>query len=268
MFMPSAPSASAATRLRPSAMPPEATNGIASASAARGSRMKFGTSSSPGCPPHSKPSTLTASQPIFSAFSECRTEVHLWMTLTPCCFSSGIHCSGLRPAVSTIRTPPSTVAWISSAYGGFENVGRNVRFTPIGLSVSSRARRISAASFSCVPCVRPVMMPRPPAFETAAASSARPTKCMPPWMIGCSMPNSSVMRVFMDDRCSGGPWWPTPLLCVSALRRALPRGVQGIVCRNGRSSVPSAVTTRTTPSTERPEANTPLLAARRVQVVS
>src|ERR1700722_10135482 len=41
------------------------------------------------------------------------------------------------------------------------------------------------------------MIPRPPALDTAAASSAKPTKCMPPWMIGCSMPNSSVMRVFM-----------------------------------------------------------------------
>ena len=68
MFMPSAPSASAATRLRPSAMPPEATKGIFSSSAARGSRMKLGTSSSPGWPPHSKPSTLTASQPMASAF--------------------------------------------------------------------------------------------------------------------------------------------------------------------------------------------------------
>jgi hypothetical protein len=26
---------------------------------------------------------LTASQPICSALSECRTEVHLWITLTP-----------------------------------------------------------------------------------------------------------------------------------------------------------------------------------------
>ena len=77
MLMPSAPSASAATSDRPSAIPPEATNGIVSSSAARGSRMKFGMSSSPGCPPHSKPSTLTASQPIDSAFSEWRTEVHL-----------------------------------------------------------------------------------------------------------------------------------------------------------------------------------------------
>jgi hypothetical protein len=69
--------ASAATRLRASAMPPDATNGISSSSATRGSRTMFGISSSPGCPPHSKPSTLTASQPIRSAVSEWRTEVHL-----------------------------------------------------------------------------------------------------------------------------------------------------------------------------------------------
>ena len=110
MFMPAAPIANAATRLRASAMPPEATNGIFNSSAARGSRIMLGTSSSPGWPPHSKPSTLTASQPIRSAFSECRTEVHLWMTLMPADFSGGRYCSGLRPAVSTILTPPSTIA--------------------------------------------------------------------------------------------------------------------------------------------------------------
>ena len=86
MFMPAAPIASAATRLRASAMPPDATNGIFSSSAARGSRIMLGMSSSPGWPPHSKPSTLTASQPICSAFSECRTEVHLWITLMPAAF--------------------------------------------------------------------------------------------------------------------------------------------------------------------------------------
>src|SRR5690242_19550837 len=42
------------------------------------------------------------------------------------------------------------------------------------------------------------MMPRPPASDTAAAISAKPTKCMPPWMIGCSIPNSSVILVFID----------------------------------------------------------------------
>src|SRR5450631_1724836 len=59
MLMPAAPIARAATRLRASAMPPDATNGIFNSSAARGSRIMLGMSSSPGCPPHSKPSTLT-----------------------------------------------------------------------------------------------------------------------------------------------------------------------------------------------------------------
>ena len=64
IFMPSAPNAMAAIKLRPSAMPPEATKGISSSSAALGNNMKFGMSTSPGCPPHSNPSTETASQPI------------------------------------------------------------------------------------------------------------------------------------------------------------------------------------------------------------
>ena len=114
MFMPSAPSASAATRLRPSAMPPEATKGTFNSSAARGSRMKLGTSSSPGWPPHSKPSTLTASQPMRSALSAWRTEVHLWITLMPAALSAGMCSSGLRPAVSTALMPPSTMAWMYS----------------------------------------------------------------------------------------------------------------------------------------------------------
>jgi hypothetical protein len=63
VFIPSAPKASAATRLRASAMPPEATNGIRNPSAAHGNRNIFGISPSSGCPPNSKPSTLAASQP-------------------------------------------------------------------------------------------------------------------------------------------------------------------------------------------------------------
>src|SRR5690606_26885333 len=42
-----------------------------------------------------------------------------------------------------------------------------------------------------------VIMPRPPALATADASSAEPTWCMPPWMVGCSIPKSSVVLVFM-----------------------------------------------------------------------
>ena len=77
IFIPSAPIASDATNERASAMPPDETKGISSSSAALGSKIKFGTSSSPGWPPHSKPSTETASQPIVCALSAWRTEVHL-----------------------------------------------------------------------------------------------------------------------------------------------------------------------------------------------
>ena len=59
-----------------------------------------------------------------------------------------------------------------------------MRETANGWSVIVRQRAISAASASGVGCVSAVSTPRPPAFETAAASSARPTHCMPPWMIG------------------------------------------------------------------------------------
>jgi hypothetical protein len=50
-----------------------------------------------------------------------------------------------------------------------------VRFTPNGLSVISRQRAISRARSSGVFCVSAVITPRPPAFETAAARSAKPT---------------------------------------------------------------------------------------------
>ena len=67
-------------------------------------------SSSPGWPPHSKPSTLTASQPMDCAFSAWRTAVHLWMTLIPASFIAGMNRCGLLPAVSTALTPPSMIA--------------------------------------------------------------------------------------------------------------------------------------------------------------
>ncbi len=45
-----------------------------------------------------------------SAFSEWRTDVHLWMTLMPASRRAGSHFCGLLPAVSTIFTPPSMMA--------------------------------------------------------------------------------------------------------------------------------------------------------------
>ena len=115
MLMPSAPRARAAARPRPSPKPPEAIIGIFTLSAAAGIRIRPGMSSSPGWPAHSKPSMEMASTPIRSADSAWRTEVHLWITLTPAALNSSTCSCGLLPAVSTILTPESMIACRYSA---------------------------------------------------------------------------------------------------------------------------------------------------------
>src|SRR5579859_1213619 len=110
MLMASAPRASAATRLRPSAMPPEAITGTSTASTVAGSSTISPMSSSPGWPAHSKPSMLTTSKPLRTAETEWRTEVHLWMTLTPCSLKRGRWSVGARPAVSAILIPEWMIA--------------------------------------------------------------------------------------------------------------------------------------------------------------
>ena len=67
MLTPSAPSASAATSERPSAMPPEAITGMFTASTVAGSSTISVTSSSPGWPAHSKPSMQITSTPSRAA---------------------------------------------------------------------------------------------------------------------------------------------------------------------------------------------------------
>ena len=64
------------------------------------------------------------------------------------------------------------IACMYSAYGGGLIDGRMVMFTPKGLSVIERQRSISLRRSSGVGCVSAVRMPRPPAFDTAEASSA------------------------------------------------------------------------------------------------
>lgn len=53
--------------------------------------------------------------------------------------------------------------------------GNKVKLTPKGLLVIVRQRRISLRKCSGVGWVKAVKIPRPPAFETAEASSAVPT---------------------------------------------------------------------------------------------
>lgn len=112
--------------------------------------------------------------------------------LMPWSWNIGRCGAGFDPAVSTIFTPSSTITCRYSSYGGGLIDGRIVRFTPNGLSVSSRVLAISRARSAGVGCVSAVMKPKPPALATAATSSARPTHCMPPWAMGCSTPKTSV----------------------------------------------------------------------------
>jgi hypothetical protein len=90
MFMASAPSASAATKPRASAKPPEAITGMSTASTVSGISTSEVTSSSPGWPAHSQPSMLTMSQPIDCALRAKRTAVHLWITSAPPALSRSI----------------------------------------------------------------------------------------------------------------------------------------------------------------------------------
>ena len=96
-----------------------------------------------------------------------------------------------------------------ASYGGGLIVGRIVRLTSKGRTVSCRQRAITAPSASGVGCVSAVRIPSPPALETAAASSAVPTHCMPPCTIGTAMPSLFViwllivsMDVFVQDDSS------------------------------------------------------------------
>ena len=83
--------------------------------AAAGSSTRLGTSSSPGWPAHSKPSMEMASTPRRSAVTPWRTDVHLWITLTPAALNFGRNGLGLLPAVSTILMPEAMMASMYSS---------------------------------------------------------------------------------------------------------------------------------------------------------
>lgn len=62
--------------------------------------------------------------------------------------------------------------------------GSSVMLTANGFLVMVRQRRISSRRAAGVVKMRAVMMPRPPALDTAAARSAVPMCIMPPWTTG------------------------------------------------------------------------------------
>ena len=70
-----------------------------------------------------------------------------------------------------------------------------VILTANGLSVKPFVFLISSRSSLAVGKVSEEIMPRPPALETAATSSARDSQSIAPWIIGYSMPNISLTLV-------------------------------------------------------------------------
>src|SRR6478672_10230956 len=78
-----------------------------------------------------------------------------------------------------------------------------VRLTPNLRSVRPRVRSISRVRSSGEGCVKADRKARHPVCAPAATSSARPTFCMPPSVIGCSTSNRSVNRVLMDALAPG-----------------------------------------------------------------
>mmetsp|Transcript_60797 Transcript_60797/g.181144 ORF Transcript_60797/g.181144 Transcript_60797/m.181144 type:complete len:317 (+) Transcript_60797:141-1091(+) len=209
---PAAPRARAATSCRPVAQPPDARKGMRRDFLARANVTKRPTSASPGKPPESNPIRETMSEPSLScAVSALRTCTHLEMiTLTPLERSRSwiFDISGmLPPHVSTMRMPlPQMTSQKPSGNSGAPRFSpSSVRFTAKGLDVSRRHRAISSWSLSGVLQWRQVSMPRHPALETAAASSAEPVAVMPPQTMGCSMPSISVATVrSMAPRWCGG----------------------------------------------------------------
>jgi len=153
------------------------------------------TSWRPGWPPHSKPTIVTMSAPSFSALTASLTLAHLCMWMAPAPFMSGMYSSGLRPAVSMIRTPSSSAARSISSWLNGLPMGIKVMFTAKGLSVRDLVLRISSFISSMVSKAAAGMIPRPPASATAATISERVTHCMHPQMTGYSIPKSFVTLV-------------------------------------------------------------------------
>ena len=146
----------------------------------------------PICPPLSMPSATTASAPARSIIFAIATLATTGMTFTPAFFHSSMNFPGFPAPVVTACTPSSTTIFATSSALGLSSM----IFTPKGLSVSSLHLRISSRTTSGGAEAAP-MMPKPPAFDTAAASLCSATHAMPPWKMGYSICRSSVIFVLI-----------------------------------------------------------------------
>ncbi|CAB4826143.1 unannotated protein [freshwater metagenome] len=162
---PSAPSANAAAMERPSAMPPAAIIGRPTRLAMRGSSTIDVTSRGFLNPAPSLPSTTSPSTPESTALSAPLSDGTTWKTVSPAAFRVLVCFSGEPAEVVTKRMPSSTIMSMirmscTKAIG---------RFTPNGLSVRSRVRRMSSrtSSIPSEPGTRPIA----PALATAETSA-------------------------------------------------------------------------------------------------
>ena len=190
IWIPSAPSIKAAAMPLPSAIPPAAITGIDTASTTCGTSAMVVVE--PICPPLSMPSATTASAPARSIIFAIATLATTGMTFTPAFFHSSMNFPGFPAPVVTAFTPSSTTIFATSSALGLSSM----IFTPKGLSVSSLHLRISSRTTSGGAEAAP-MMPKPPAFDTAAASLCSATQAIPPWKTGYSICRSSVIFVFI-----------------------------------------------------------------------
>ena len=188
---PSAPKAWTASMASPVAMPPAAIRGRPVAWRTAGMRQRVVVSSRPLCPPASKPSATMASTPACSAFWAKRDEDTTCTTVMPCSCNQPVHFLGLPAEVNTILTPSSATSCITSSIWGYISG----RFTPKGFDVAAWVFRICSRNVSG--CIEPApSKPSPPALLTAAANRHPLHHTMPPWTMGCSIPNKEVILFF------------------------------------------------------------------------
>ncbi len=225
---PFAPSARAEARPAPVVIPPAARTGFgATSSTTPGTRAPRAIR--PVCPPASVPWAQTMSAPASATFLAARgvptSEItgipRSWRcdtqgpgfpspdaktgtasSRTICICSSGR--TG-RPSRPSANSPAESARSSSVSTSGRSDGGRGSstspvvwigrrRSTPKGRSVSSRVRWISRRSRSGVNPAPP-RTPSPPAFETAAVSSARETNPIPAQTTGWSIPRISQISV-------------------------------------------------------------------------
>ena len=170
---------------------------------------------SPTCPPDSVPSAITAVTPRRQKRCAKATAATTGITLMPASFQAGMYLPGLPAPVVTTGTRSSITTCAKSSALGF----MSMMFTPKGLSVSSRQRRMCPRSSSAVRMPPAPMTPSAPAFEQAAANSPVAMFAMPPWMMGYLVPRISFSLFIALFSCRQAGHFACPILSNALILR-------------------------------------------------